>query len=383
MTRSTVVTNHVRYTVSGLEPRARGAIVQALVSAQVVDALTGASIESASIRTQVRGLRARTASGGFVGLVGDPGRVLPALATTAYDVEVAIGAEGYLEREETVAFAVQPGFPATFDAARLGVRALHPSPVALRVGSYELDSSNRVVPLGAADVSVTGHWRSVADLPDPAATTALLAVAGGLSAPRPLGATLDVPTLSTPAEPARVLTAPVDAGTTRLPVSYVGALVVGDLVGLDLADPERAEWVEVVSVEGPADPLSPSELVLGFALRAGHAQHSPVQRILATPAAPSASLVAEAVAGDHTLVLSTLSGLGTGQVVRVAGGAAPAEFRSIARYELSTDSDGQGRFPPMTGVAAVAVTATSGGLGADARVTLTPPSSPAVDLTLT
>ena len=383
MTRSTVVVDHARYTVSGLEARARGSIVQAVVSAQVVDALTGAPLERAVIRTQVPGLRPRTATGGFVGLVGDPGRVLPALATTAYDVEVVIGADGHLDRPETVGFAVQPGFPATFAAARLGVLALLPSPVSLRVGSHELDASNRVVPLGSASVSVTGHWRTVADLPDAADTTAVLGIAPGLSARRPVGATLDVPTLSTPAEPPRALTAPVAPGATRVPVSNTGALVAGDLVGLDLADPDRAERVEVVAVDGPADLRSPAELVLALPLQVAHAQDGPVPRIVPTPGATAATLVSEAAAGDRTVFLSTVSGLATGQVVRVTGGAAPAEYRSIARYELSTDSDGQGRFPPMTGVAAVAVSAVSGGLGADARVTLIPPSPPAVDLTLT
>ena len=83
MTRSSLVANRRRYTVSGLEPRARGQIFQAVVMAQLVDGLTGAPVEGGRVSTSFPGLRSRSASSGFVGLAGDPSRALPELRTIA------------------------------------------------------------------------------------------------------------------------------------------------------------------------------------------------------------------------------------------------------------------------------------------------------------
>ena len=351
--------------------------------AQLLDGLTGAAVTGASISTAFPGLRSRTASGGFVGLIGDPSRVLPGLATTSYDVDLVVEADGYAPRHEHVAFAVQPGFPESFVAADLGRLSLRRSPVALRAGTYELDPTNRPVALGGATVTVNGWWRTVDELGGPPAAGTIVGVGPGLSAARPSGSGIDVPALSMPAEAPRSLVAAVRPGDTRLQLTSAGALAAGDLVGLDLADPDRAERVEVVAVDGPADLLSPAQVDLRFPLASSHAEASPVRRIVAPGAAPPLVVLAEpALEGDRTLALSSLGGLGSGSVVRVAGGGVAPEYRVVDLYDLTTDGEGFARFPPITGLAALAVSAASGGLGAHARVTLTQPS-PAVDLTLT
>jgi len=186
-----------------------------------------------------------------------------------------------------------------------------------------------------------------------------------------------------PAEPPRTLVAAAPAGATRIAVSSTGSLAALDLVGLDLADPDRAERVQVVTVHGPADPLSPAEVELRFPLAGEHREGTLVSRIVAPGAAPPpVLLMAEALEGDQTLAVSTLAGLTAGQVVRISGGTAAPEYRTTDLYEVTTNADGFGRFPPMTGLAAIAVSAVSGGLTASGRVTLTQPA-PAVDLTLT
>lgn len=382
MSRSTVVANRLLYTVSPLEPRRRGQIFQAVVVAQLVDGLTGSPVTSGRMRTAHPGLHPRTASSGFVGLAGDPSRAMPALDSTGYDVDVLLEADGFAPRTERVSFTAQLDFPSTFAPADLGVLRMRRVPTTVRTSSYELDPSDRPVPLPGATVRVTGHWPSVDRLSAGPATTPLLAVAPGLYAPRPLGASVDVPALTLPAEPVRVLTSGAAAGTTRLAVSNAGALVAGDLVALDVTDPDRAERIEVVAVHGPADLLSPAEVELRFPTAHPHAEGDRVARIAAPGAvAPTAVLSADALAADRTLLVSALAGFGAGQVVRVSGGTAAPEYHVADLYELTTDGDGFGRFPAMTGLAAVAVSAVSGGLSATARLTLTQPS-PAVDLTL-
>jgi hypothetical protein len=384
MTRSTVVANRRLYTVSGLEPRARGQIFQAVVMAQLVDGLTGAPVEGGRVSTSFAGLRSRSAHSGFVGLAGDPSRALPELDTiaTPYDVDVLFEADGYAARHEVASFVQQPGFPGAFTAEDFGVLAMRRAPSVLHVGTYELDATNRPVALAAA-ARVTGYWTSLEDLGSAAVTTPLLALTTGLSARRPSGATVDTPLLTVPAEPPRKLATAVPAGTRRIAVSNTGTLVAGDLIGLDLADPDRAERIEVVAVHGAADLMSPAELELRFPVSAPHRDGTPAERIVAPGAGPPPVLLtAEALEGDQTLAVSTLAGLAAGQVVRVSGGAAAAEYRTTDLYEVTTNGDGFGHFPPMTGLAAVVVAATSGALAADSRVTVTQPT-PAVDLTLT
>lgn len=382
MTRTSVVANRRFYTVSGLEPRARGQIFQAVVMAQLVDGLTGAPVYGGRVSTSFPGLRSRSASSGFVGLAGDPSRALPELRTvvTQYDVDVVFEADGYAARHEVATFTQQPGFPGSFAAEDFGVLRMRRDPVVVRVGTYELDAMNR--PVGVpATARVTGHWTTLEDLGSAAATTPLLAVTAGLSARRASGAALDVPTLSLPAEPPRTLTAPVSAGARLLTVSNTGALVAGDLVGLDLADPDLAEWCEVVAVRGPADPLSPAELELRFPLSHHHREGASAERIVAPASAPPAALLTDdALAGDRTLAVSTA--LAPGQVVRVSGGGAGPEYRTTDVYEVGTNADGFGRLPAMTGLAAVVIAGVSGTVVATARVTLTQPTA-AVDLTLT
>ena len=380
MSRSVVTVGDRAYTVSGLEPRDRYELFQAIVVVQLVDDLTGAPITGpVQIVGDLAGLLPRVGPGGFVGLVGVPSRVLPILAGNAHVLEVVIGAAGYESHREQVPFPAQAGFA----AADLGVLRLRRTAVSVAVSTYALDLSGRTAPLDAAAVTLAGWWARTDQLGGAPRTTPLLGLAPGLSTPRASGADLDVPALTAPAEPERLLVDGVAAGSTRLRVSNTGALTPGDLVGLDLAEPDRAERVEVSSVVGGVDLLAPTWLTLRWPLRLDHAADSSAVRLVApAPVGPAATTSAAAFEGDRTVEVSTLTGLATGAVVRVSGGGAGAEYRVATRYEVSTNTDGVGRLAPLSGVAAVVVNATKGALGTSARHTLTQPSA-AVELTLT
>ena len=383
MTRSTVVAGHRAYTVSDLEPRARGELFQAVVVAQLIDDCTGVPLSrSVRISGSVGGLLPRVAGSGFAGLAGVPTRVFPQLATSGYTVDVVIEADGHETRHEQVVFAQQPGFAMSFANAELGVLRMRPVPGVVRVSTYELDAANRPQPLGAVAARISGWWASVDQLGDAPTATPLLGIGPGLSVARPTGSTLEVPALTTPPEPQRSLVGAVAAGASLIAVSNTGSLTRGDIVGLDLSDPELAEHVEVTALQRPADPLSPATVTLRLPLRAQHADGSPVVRlVVAGPGVPAATTTAEALEGDRTLRVTTLAGLAAGQVVRITSGAAPAEYRTTDYYELITDVDGVGGFAPLSGIAAVVVAATAGALGASTRLNVTAPSA-AIDLTL-
>lgn len=385
MTRAQVVANRRAYTASGLETRAAGDVFQALVIARLVDDLTGAPVTArVMVATDAVGLRPRTAADGYAGLVGVPSRVFTPLAAPP-PLAVTFGAEGYAPRREDVTFVLPPGFPRTFPARDLGDLVLRRDAVVIEVRAFELDAQERPIPLGLAPVAVTGHWRTVAALAGAPATDVLLAVGPGLSHSRPSGAAIDAPTLTPAVEPVRVLEAPSAAGASRIAISRTDVLSAGDLVGIDVADPDRGEWIEVMAIDGPQDPASPAVAVLRFPLQNGHRAGAPVQRIPAPAAAPAvAHTTADALAGDRTLVVTTLAGLAAGQPVRISGGAAASEYRVAGRYHVTTDSRGFARMPALTGLAGVEVTATSGALDATARLSLTRRTTTnGLDLTLT
>lgn len=384
MSRATVVAGGLEYTVSDLEPRARGDLHQAVVTARLVDPASGAPVAGpVRVSTTVAGLRPATASGGYVGLAGVPSRVFPMLATTAYSVPVLVEAEGYLPDRVTATLPAQAGFPAQFDADHLGVLHLHRGPVLLSVATAQLDAANRLVPLPGATVAITGTWDRIADVGSAPATPHLVALAPGLRAGRPSGGVVDVPTLTTPPEPDRSLLAAAAPGQTRLAVSRRGFLGTGDLVALDRTDPSRAEYVEVVGVVGSADAGAPAEVALRYPLAHAHAGGSLVARVVPPgAAAPVASLLTGSVTGSTTLEVSSLAGIPAGAVVRVGGGGSAPEYHRADHYVVTTNADGVGHLPPLTGYVAARVVASAGALGATAKATLADPY-PSLDLTLT
>jgi hypothetical protein len=383
MTRSSVVAGDLAYTVSGLEPRARGDLHQAVVTARIIDAVTGLSVTGRlRVSTTTPGLRPCTAPGGYVGLAGIPSRVLPDLAATPYDVTMQVQAAGLLPLTLTASLGPQATFPTDFAAAHLGAVLARRDPVVLQVSTNELDATNRSVPLAGAGVVLTGVWEALADLDGGPTVPPLLAIAPGLSTPRPAGAVVDRPALAAPAEPARSLLAGAARGDTVVTVSRAGAFVGGDLLGLDLGAPDRAERIEVVNVDGPVDPESPARLELGFPLAHAHPATSAATRLTVGAAPPPTTTTRDTQAGERTLPLTSTGGFAAGQVVRIAGGTAGAEFHVADLYAVITDARGLGALPPLTGYAAARVVATTATVSSTDTVTLTPPR-PSLDLTLT
>jgi hypothetical protein len=203
----------------------------------------------------------------------------------------------------------------------------------------------------------------------------LLGLRLGLSKPRPIGTSVRSTSLTMPAEPDRRLAVGAAPGANVIEVDNLGALLVGDLVGIDLTVPERAEWIEVTGVSGSVDLLAPAKLRLRHPLAHGHSGGDLVRRIVVSGAGGTlATLTRSALAWDRTLRVNSLTAIGTGQVVQIVGGTWSPEYRAVALYRATASTDGIAVLPPISGLAAVRARATSGGMSASAIVTLTPPS---------
>lgn len=373
MTRADVVVHRRSLTVSTLEARARGELVQALVIARLRDAVSGAAATGPTrVVGSLPGLSRRVAGDGYAGLVGRPTRVLPGLAGQPETMDVTFSVEGFAPRVETVTFAQDPTFPGTFAVADLGELDLHRDPVRLEVKTDELDAANNPVPLPGAVVVVD---EASDRIDQPVAPAPVLGVRVGLSRPRPTGSSVRSTSLTMPAEPERRLAIGSAPGADVIEVDNRGGLLVGDLVGIDLTVPERAEWIEVTGITGPVDPLAAATVRLRHPLVHGHAGGDLVRRIVVSgPGGTLSTLTRSALAGDRTLRVNSLTAVGTGQVVQVVGGVSSPEYRAVALYRGTTNTDGIAVLPPISGLAALGVTATSGGMTASATVSLTPPS---------
>ena len=362
MARSTVAHESRIYTVNTLERQARGRIYQSIVIAQLLDEITNEPLSVAvRVTTTLDQVRTKSAADGVAGVAGIPVKVFPELTALAYDFEVTFEATGYVPWTAEVTIPIQANFPDEFDSADLGQIGMRRTPISLSGTAVTLDGQNQHVPVDGANVSLSGIWRRVEDIdlsaPPQAAT--LLAISPGVYAHRPQpGSTMQIVALAPVVEPDRTLLASASEGELELSVSHSAGLVPGSLVGIDRADADRVEHIEVEQIVGPSDPDSPAVLVLRFPVKHMHREGVLVQNVT-VPAAgpPDANLSTAAAPGDATVFVNSVAAFGASQTVRIAGGASVPEYANCRTYLAVSDADGHYRLPPMSRLAAVEVTA--------------------------
>jgi hypothetical protein len=362
MSRATLVDQGLIYTVNVDDPRNRGRIFQSLALAQLMDDISEQPIQATvQVTTDLKAATARTATNGIAGLVGIPLRVFPRLDAFAADYHIEFAVEGFTPFREPVHVPIQPSFPTTFSDSDLGPIVMRRTPFALKGRTSALDPTNRPVACPGAQVALTGLWRHTDDVDIAAGPPAVpvAAIQPSLYAPRPIGAGIEIVAMPTVAEPPRVLIAEAGPGSTTVAVSQSVGLVAGDVIGFELADPERREYIEIKAVHASNDPSSPATLDLELAIKRRHAAEATVQKTN-SPAlgAPVATLVETAMPGDVTLFVNSVAPLGPTQLVRISGGTAVPEYASCLLYRAVSDPAGYYRFPELHRVAAICVQAT-------------------------
>lgn len=385
MTTTTILDGSTVHVVDLLGPRPAGRVRQAVVLLQAFDEITDHPVqERLTITTGTDGLDGAATGDGVGGLVGAPTRALPDLATTARVVDLRVDAPGYLPWTGTATVPAQAGFPAAFTGVTLGRIDLHRSPVGLEVHTFKLSAQGTPVPAGGADVRVTGVWRTVAQLTQPAAGPRLLATPLGASQPWPAGAALESVSLVPIAEPTRLLAGPAAPGHITVTVDRAGALAPGDVVGIDLTDPDRREYLTVQGISAAGDPNSPVAVTLTGPVRVAHSAGVGVRRVNAPPPSPPDTTTTDPVAThDCTVFVGSTASFASIEMVRATGAGMADEFLDSHLYRATASADGTARLPPVSRVAALEITATQGALTATTRLTpdyLTPVNT--VGLTL-
>lgn len=360
----------ITHRVNLLGPRPAGHVRQAVVILRAFDELTGAPVRTpVRVSTGVAGLRGQSAEDGVVGLVGVPFQAFPDLSSTSYRIDIRVEADGYTPWSRALTVPVTADFPGAFTGLDLGRIGLRRRRVVLEVRTFQLAAHGRAVPLGGVDVRVTSIWRAQGTLIQPGQQPLLLSLPLGTSQRWPSGTGLDSVSLVPIPEPARRLAQAAAPGDTRIFVDRAGGVTPGELVGLDLADADRREYLPMASVVSPGDPESPAQLALADPVRVAHREGGLVRRVSPPAAGPADTTLTEtAEAGDSTAFVASTAPFGTIEILRAAGATISDEYVDSHLFRATTNAEGLARLPALSRVAAVQITATHGTLTATARV---------------
>jgi len=366
---TTITDGPIAHRVNLLGPRPAGRVRQAIVLLQAFDELTGGPVRvPIRVTTQTSGLSGQAGRDGVGGLVGVPFRAFPDLDTVARSVDVRVDADGYLPWSGTANLPARPGFPTSFAGDDLGRIDLHRQGVVLEVHAFRLTPQGSTVPVGGADVRLTRIWRSTADLGQPGMAPKMLGTPLGTSQPWPIGTAIDSVGLVPVAGPVRTLAASAAVGDTTVGVDRAGSFVPGDVVGIDLADTDRREYLPLRSIPGSVDPDSPAVLDLDGAVRVAHAVGAGVRRVNAPAPAPADTTVTVAAdAGDRTVFVASTAPFASVEMIRAADPSIVDEYLDGHLYRATTGAGGVARLPQISRVAAVEITALQAGLTATAR----------------
>ncbi len=372
MARRNVVVGNQSYVFSPDDPvPPLGDRYWALLKVRVLDELIGRPPRGdMSIETDYPGLIPRVAADGLLGLVGRPRQAFPALnpldpGARTYDVRFTVRGTGYLPRRDVVTFQLIPDFPNAFTPTHIDLE-LHREPIMILGRTVEA-VGNTNNPLPGMTVSITGIWLTVPPAnvaPPPPDPPRLLSLRPPLYLPRTTatGALRQrelVPVIGQDKQ----LLENVAEGDTLLQLSDGVNLNPGDIVAIDAVDPDRSEFLTILSIAPSTTPTSVSGITLTHPLGQEHRRDVVVRRML--PQAPGFNnlLTRDAQSGDICVFLNSMTNLAAANVVEVSGALGdPVEFHRISRFTSISDADGYFSLPLLSRVAQLEVQVDDGGV---------------------
>jgi hypothetical protein len=315
--------------------------VRALLWGTFFDELNELPLDARLQLSTTTGLTPRSTHGAIGGLVGS---LRQANGGTSAEIDLTVRAERYVSRRFVTASASLP--------VELGRVPMHRAGVVI-AGRVVSDDGSERVPLSGAVIAVAAVWRAFpAANVDPLAVREdpnLVALSPGLYADRPSAAAVQRRNLALAAE-VKHLVRPAAAGASHVVVSDSLALAPNDVLALDPAVPDRAEYVLIDAIECAATPDQPARVRLRHALIHEHERGAAAVRAVLDPPGAANQLVRGGIRGDAVLHLDDLADLDEGAVVEITSGG-DTEFQTIRRYRTETDARGFYRLPVLSRVA--------------------------------
>ena len=244
-------------------------------------------------------------------------------------------------------------FPDYFVPADLGEVALHRQATRISGRCIHHNSGNPT-PLDNVTVELAGLWHRfpAADV-DPVAVVEgpeIIALVQGLYAGRTAGIDqVSRRILQPQAGEEKTLLLPAGAGATELRLSDRVNLAAGQLLGVEIDHRERAEYLQVVAVDGASTAGQPATVTLAYPLRQSHRHGVSAVRVVPQPAGSANFLTRDAIPGDLTLFLDALAGIDN-TMVEISGSGV-AEYHRVSLYRAVSDADGYYSLPPVSRVA--------------------------------
>jgi hypothetical protein len=354
MIHQTFVVNGQSYTISPDGDLSPGQRPWALISAKIIDELTGVPPKGAvGVVCEIPELFPRVSSDGLVGLAGVPLRAFSRLASQNYTVDLTIQASGYIPLRATVTVLSIPNFPNSFSPTDLGKVILHRRATTIK-GRAGLAAGITFTPIPGATVTITDLWRTLppAHLAVPPELPSMVSLKPPLYFARTAAAGLvRGRDMVLAAAQDKLLREDAPAGAQLLRLSDRVNLNIGDIIAVEPADPGRIEYMTIQRIAGASTADQPAEITLTYPLMNSHQRTGIVRRATPQPPGVTTPLAHDAIVGDSCVFLTTLNNLGPASVVELLGGNPPSEYHAASRFIATTDADGYYRLPPLSRVA--------------------------------
>jgi hypothetical protein len=364
MTRRVVVADGQLYTFSPDDDVPLADRTWAIVSARLVDEITDEpSRGDVTVEAAEAGFISRVASDGLVGLIGIPARVFPKLAMQSYTINLTVTAQGYVARQVPVTIGPQVNFPNAFTPI-IGSLLLHRLPVIIR-GRTVLTNGITTTPLAGVTVSVTGIWRTFppAHLAVPSDPPNLVFLQPPLYFPRraATGQLRRRDVVQVMGQDKHLLTW-VSSGSAFLNLSDRVSIAVGDILIIDLLNPDIMEYLTIGSIAGASTADQPARITLTYPLAYAHRSNAVVRKVTLQAPAVNNQFSQDAIAGDCCVFLASMNNLNLAQTVEITDGINPAEYHNLGRFSVTSDATGYFQLPPLSRVAQLEIRANDGGV---------------------
>jgi hypothetical protein len=366
MTRRVETVNSKVSVFSPDDPQPLGQRFWAVVRAKVIDELTGQPPLSAiTIESDALHLVPRVASDGLVGLVGIPQQVFPALASQKYDLMLKVKARGYIPRKTSFSILQDTNFPSNFIPPQPTDLALHREPTVI-AGRVVRASGNTTKPLSGAVVKVTGIWRKPppANLVIASGPPNLVSLHPRLYSDRggAIAGQLERRNLPLILGDDKFLLDDVSEDANSVRLSNRQNLNLGNILLIDSDKPDIAEYITIKTIAGAGTVTQPAVIMLDHPLLHAHRKNARVQKANPQSLGPQKQLTQEALAGDICVFLNNVSGLTTGNQVKISGGPNAAEYHRVSLFSTISDAEGYYRLPPLSRIAQLKIRAQHGSL---------------------
>jgi hypothetical protein len=248
----------------------------------------------------------------------------------------------------------------------LADQPLHRDSTASLRGRVRRQATPGAAPMAApaAEFGITGVWWTQPEVranSAPPHAPNIVSTSAPLAFDHPAMTSVEHCTLA-PDLTGRRLVTPVARGGSEILVSPWNALNTagGDVLQVELDNSKERELVVLGAFAPPALPANPARIPLRTPLAFAHAASTPAVLVTVSVTSPL-TLEREAQSGDTVLFATSLAGVASSAVLRIAPGAASEELRFVRRvptfeggafaHPPAVQSDGTFRFPAIGRIA--------------------------------